>query len=805
VLSTTALILPALRSAEPGLHFSPTGAYWEAAFEGRSIDLPAFTLETWVRAEPATRKGRVISVQLEGRSRAWIGFPGAQQVEAEGPQGKYRGNLPAGEEWLHLALTMDATTRGTRLYVNGNLAAKRDGANTHRLAGQQPRIRLGADSSGKSGFNGWIHRAALHSRALTAEEVAALAADRGRAPDPSTLWAGWTAPDAPGESIPGAGAHPVELQKVARGTSLSSGSVAPSTSVPSGPVQRLVLVGSGPFAATDFAARVQAWLGAGWQVHALPDSPSAPGASAQTLAALKPQAVMFQPDGSTAGEGPALRTRLLALQQLRGLQSLWLATPLWRKEEGTPGFDPSAKAGALEVALRLASVELGIPLCDLGPPVVDAEGLESAARRIAESVEGRALTPPPPSVAPGSSAVPATSAHPAYSPPDSLLLRVAMVGDKVLEKSLPPNHLAVAWGAGYSVKGGFADRPTMAAGNDRFLGKEGAWKQALAERPQVLILAVPTHDASTHRDAHSAAMRDGLGQLVEEARAAVPGVRIILTLPPPIRPEAKDGLVDARVSGRLRGMASFVAGREQIPLVDFHALLAGRDNLFADTPANSNAPVGVAEELARALREAVEGRLPPPPRPVVRQLALAGDALSVADPLAELSARLGNTWEVSAFLIEKSRLLHLDKRGLSTQPNWAEARARQPDILLICVAEAKEPAKGAEVAAFERDLRALLNQSAAWTPRPRVILALPVPFAEAGAEVKAPERRRGSAADVVERAAAAFRVGRADPARAFTDDTLAPKDNKGRRELGKGYWRALAQDLQALPPPADRR
>jgi len=87
----------------------------------------------------------------------------------------YSSGAPEADRWVHLALTYDGGA--VRLYVDGRLDASVTQAGGSYLGTVPARsdFRLGVDRTGARAFRGAIDELRLYERALTAEEVAALA------------------------------------------------------------------------------------------------------------------------------------------------------------------------------------------------------------------------------------------------------------------------------------------------------------------------------------------------------------------------------------------------------------------------------------------------------------------------------------------------------------------------------------------------------------------------------------------------------------------------------------------------------
>ena len=89
-----------------------------------------------------------------------------------------------GTGWRHVALTIDDATRELSVYLDGKLIGTLIG-NGPIEYDNSPHTYIGRDGTGSSGFdfNGLIDDARIYSRALSAEEIAALATDQTEVTD----------------------------------------------------------------------------------------------------------------------------------------------------------------------------------------------------------------------------------------------------------------------------------------------------------------------------------------------------------------------------------------------------------------------------------------------------------------------------------------------------------------------------------------------------------------------------------------------------------------------------------------------
>ncbi|HUS93251.1 MAG TPA: glycoside hydrolase N-terminal domain-containing protein [Phycisphaerae bacterium] len=185
VLVGSALWPPATARAADGkpLRFDGTEGTIEVD-HCAALDLAdAVTLEAWVCPEKLGRQGaRILDKSQAGTSTGYMldTFPGnsLRLVVAESSL-QHDARLPAGK-WSHVAGVFDARQGVIALYLNGRKVAEKRQASMQKMTRNRLPLRIGCDSGAGSRFRGEMARAAVYGRALSGEEIAALAADAGR-------------------------------------------------------------------------------------------------------------------------------------------------------------------------------------------------------------------------------------------------------------------------------------------------------------------------------------------------------------------------------------------------------------------------------------------------------------------------------------------------------------------------------------------------------------------------------------------------------------------------------------------------
>ncbi|MEM6471421.1 MAG: LamG-like jellyroll fold domain-containing protein, partial [Planctomycetota bacterium] len=156
---------------------------------GRMGEPANITLAAWVNLSASDTLGaEVISISDNVAIRAFDDHEGGAIGYFYDGAGDWKelnsGVLLEGTGWRHIAYTIDTTNNVQRFYVDGELVA--EGSETDNISYDfGSTTTIGAHGTGNANydFNGSIDDARVYSRALSAEEIAALAADQSPATD----------------------------------------------------------------------------------------------------------------------------------------------------------------------------------------------------------------------------------------------------------------------------------------------------------------------------------------------------------------------------------------------------------------------------------------------------------------------------------------------------------------------------------------------------------------------------------------------------------------------------------------------
>jgi hypothetical protein len=128
----------------------------------------SITMDAWVSS--TNFGGRIVDKQTAGGADGYMldTYNGYPRIIITGVNLFGPAKLPTGT-WIHEAGTWDGTTM--RLYVNGVEVAN---APAKALPHNDIALRIGADNTGASHFEGLVDEVAIHSRALSAGEIQAI-------------------------------------------------------------------------------------------------------------------------------------------------------------------------------------------------------------------------------------------------------------------------------------------------------------------------------------------------------------------------------------------------------------------------------------------------------------------------------------------------------------------------------------------------------------------------------------------------------------------------------------------------------
>ncbi len=166
------------QAASDGLAFGDATPILQA--RSPALDLrDEVTLEAWVEPSAAMPPGggRILDKSVAGTSEGYLldTFPNnSLRMITKAAQLDFDARLPL-DRWSYVAGTYSSSRKIMKLYLNGKEVASRTEGEFPPLGLTSVPLRVGADSSGANRFQGRIRRAAIYSRALSGEEIAARA------------------------------------------------------------------------------------------------------------------------------------------------------------------------------------------------------------------------------------------------------------------------------------------------------------------------------------------------------------------------------------------------------------------------------------------------------------------------------------------------------------------------------------------------------------------------------------------------------------------------------------------------------
>jgi lysophospholipase L1-like esterase len=168
-------------------------------------------------------------------------------------------------------------------------------------------------------------------------------------------------------------------------------------------------------------------------------------------------------------------------------------------------------------------------------------------------------------------------------------VRVACVGDSITygfaiddrEHKSYPAQLAVLLGAGYEVKNFGVSAATLLKHGDYTYWERDAYKESLAYQPQIVVIMLGTNDSKPQNWAHKDEFAADYKALIASYAALDSHPKIYLCLPAPDFP-GNWGITEDVIHNEVAPKIATLAEELHLPLIDMHAALAGRGELFAD-------------------------------------------------------------------------------------------------------------------------------------------------------------------------------------------------------------------------------
>ncbi|MBM4094336.1 MAG: hypothetical protein FJ276_33755, partial [Planctomycetes bacterium] len=196
------------------------------------------TLEAWVKADKMTRAGgRLLDKSVPGTQEGYMldTHPG-NSLRLLNRKGMctFDAKLPA-DRWSHVVGVYSTSRKIMKLYLDGREVADLGGNEFPPMSLSDVPLRIGGDPAGGNRFHGWILRAAIYNRAISAEEIQR----RATAVDPAPLdgvLGEWVFDERPGRKIaPVAGSLALQVAGVDLNTAFA-GEFVGEAAAPDGPL-----------------------------------------------------------------------------------------------------------------------------------------------------------------------------------------------------------------------------------------------------------------------------------------------------------------------------------------------------------------------------------------------------------------------------------------------------------------------------------------------------------------------------------------------------------------------------------------
>jgi lysophospholipase L1-like esterase len=190
-------------------------------------------------------------------------------------------------------------------------------------------------------------------------------------------------------------------------------------------------------------------------------------------------------------------------------------------------------------------------------------------------------------------------------------IKLACVGDSITAgsgttgKNSYPAQLRRMLGRKWEVSNFGSSGRTLLNSGDVPYQTKGKFKEALASKPDVVVIMLGTNDSKPqnwkHKDQFAADLKDMVGRFQKlESKP-----RVFINTPPTVVGDGKFGINEAAVEEQLP-IIEKVAGEMGATVIDVHAATVGKDALFPDHVHPNNAG---AEVLAKTVYTALTGKV----------------------------------------------------------------------------------------------------------------------------------------------------------------------------------------------------
>lgn len=191
-------------------------------------------------------------------------------------------------------------------------------------------------------------------------------------------------------------------------------------------------------------------------------------------------------------------------------------------------------------------------------------------------------------------------------------VRVACVGDSITfghgvadrARNCYPAVLGQLLGAKYVTKNFGNSGATLLKKGDRPYWGLAEFKQAGEDAPGIVVIKLGTNDSKPQNWKHKEDFAADLAAMVDHFAALPSKPKIFLCLPVPVY-KTQWGINEATVAGEIIPIIKKVAAEKKAGVIDLHAALAGRPELFPD---HVHPNAAGAKLIAQAVQAAIAGK-----------------------------------------------------------------------------------------------------------------------------------------------------------------------------------------------------
>lgn len=208
------------------------------------------------------------------------------------------------------------------------------------------------------------------------------------------------------------------------------------------------------------------------------------------------------------------------------------------------------------------------------------------------------------------------AAVPAAAQEKKDVIRVACVGDSITygsritdrAKNSYPAVLQTLLGDGYEVKNFGVSARTLLNKGDYPYTKEKAYQEALAFKPNVVVIKLGTNDTKPQNWKFADEFEADYKKLIESFRGLESKPKVFLCTPVPAFPGG-GGIAEERIKDGVKPKVEALGKTLDLKVIDLYAALSGKSELFPD---KIHPDAAGAKLMAEAVAAAVSGRAKPP-------------------------------------------------------------------------------------------------------------------------------------------------------------------------------------------------